>query len=206
MDQGYLTIKEYAKLAGLSETTIRRRIKMGQIPAVQAEGTRGPQYWIKGEDLNRTAASTNLVKADKALSVDQLAVVMFNAFRSSLAEYDLALIEKIDNQAAAIEAALAENNEALIGQLFNQANAIKQLQEKLDDHQREQILLEKIDKQALEIQALHNRLNNQGLIDEINRQAADIKNLHVELYRIRKLLDGEVLKQENNSWWSKFKK
>lgn len=107
---------------------------------------------------------------------------------------------------ATIEAILAENNQALIDQLVNQANEIKQLQEKLDDPQREQMVLEKIDKQALEIQALHNRLNNQGLIDEINRQAGEIRNLHVELYRIRKLLDGEVQKQANSNWWSKFKK
>ncbi|NMC28353.1 MAG: helix-turn-helix domain-containing protein [Syntrophomonadaceae bacterium] len=206
MDQGYLTIKEYAKLTGLSESTVRRRIKMGRISAVQAEGTRGPQYLIKGEELNRTAATADLVRADRSLSLDQLAVVMFNALRSSLAEYDLALIDKLDNQAATIEAILAANNQALIDKLVNQANEIKQLQEKLGDPQREQMMLEKIDKQALEIQALHNRLNNQGLIDEINRQAGEIRNLHVELYRIRKLLDGEVQKQENSSWWSKFKK
>lgn len=203
MENGLLGIKEYASLVGLSETTVRRRIKKGEIDAVQVEGPHGLQYMIKSEDINQIATVTDMVKIDKALSMDQLAVIMFNAIRSSLAEYDLALIDRIDRQAAAIETLLAENNQVLIDRLINQTDEIKQLQEKAADPKREQKLLEKIDRQAVEIQALHNRLNNQGLIDEMSRQASEIKNLQVEVFRIRKLLEGEVQKQEDkSSWWS----
>ncbi len=207
MNQEYFSVKEYSVLVGLSETTVRRKIKKGELTAVQVGGPRGPQYMIMGKEIDQAAMTTEVAWIDKPFPIDQLAVVMFNTIRASLADYDLALADKIDRQATAIEAALTENSQVMIDHMIRQAQEIQQLHDKVDNPKSEHHILEKIDRQALEIQALHNRLNNQGLIDEITRQAAEIKNLHVELYRIRKALEAEVQKQGDSSWWSNlFKK
>lgn len=114
MDQGDYTIKQAAKILKCSDQTIRRKIRSGELPAVQVEGLYGPTYMIRAEDINRAAAIvTEIVKIDKALSLDQLAGRIEQVF----AARDGTLIDKIDDQA----------NE--IRQLHDELTKIRQLLE-----------------------------------------------------------------------------
>ena len=47
--EGYLTIKEAARRLGISERTVRRRIKDGSLPAELKQGDYGQQYFIPAD-------------------------------------------------------------------------------------------------------------------------------------------------------------
>jgi len=69
------TIKEVAKLLDISTSTVRRRIKSGELAAEKKSSPYGKQYFIKGENLDIAASENEVIELkqiNKPVSVDDL--------------------------------------------------------------------------------------------------------------------------------------
>ena len=69
------TIKEVAELLDISTSTVRRRIKSGELAAEKKSSPYGKQYFIKGENLDIAASENEVIELkqiNKPVSVDDL--------------------------------------------------------------------------------------------------------------------------------------
>ena len=79
--QGYLTIKEAAERLGISERTVRRRIKEGSLSAELRLGQYGQQYFIKADVIETAQAITDVVEVKKVHDGQALSLAIVKALR-----------------------------------------------------------------------------------------------------------------------------
>jgi len=77
--QGYLTIKEAAERLGISERTVRRRIKEGSLSAELRLGQYGQQYFIKADVIETAQAITDVVEVKKVHDGQALSLAIVKA-------------------------------------------------------------------------------------------------------------------------------
>jgi len=71
-DRTYLKLQEFVGLSGLSESTVRRRVRDGSLPAVQVGG-KGKKILLRVDALERTNNTTaNAAVCPAAAPVDAL--------------------------------------------------------------------------------------------------------------------------------------
>jgi len=111
MNGKYWTIKEAATVLGVSEKTIRRRIKDGTIKAEQADGKYGAEYHItdldgmhvqpldRRQDDGENAVAYRDLPAEQAVAMDK-ALEMIRALQSE--------IERLSGQVGFLQAQLVQ--------------------------------------------------------------------------------------------------
>lgn len=117
------TIKEVASILDISESTVRRKIKNGEIAAEKKEGPYGPTFFIPGKQIDSKVAQdiVEVVKTNKAIDTQRLQEVILKA----LEDRDDRLIENIENRAK-------EREERLIEALEKQTEQIQELKKELN--------------------------------------------------------------------------
>lgn len=75
--EGYITIRDAAEKLGVTEKTIRNRIKSGDLPAEKKEGINGPQYFIPAQAVTEPPKTiVDVVKVPKHISVTQVVEII----------------------------------------------------------------------------------------------------------------------------------
>lgn len=77
--QGYLTVREAAEQLGISEKTVRRRIKNGSLPAELKQGDYGQQYFIPADAIETAQAITDVVEVKRVHDVQALSMAVVQA-------------------------------------------------------------------------------------------------------------------------------
>jgi len=90
-----LTISQYAELVGVSEVTVRRRIKKGKLPARLEHGPYGKQYMIPAEAVDSAQAVTDVVMVNKPVPVESLAA----SFMEALEGRDRTIMARLEETA-----------------------------------------------------------------------------------------------------------
>ena len=103
--EGYLTIKEAARRLGISERTVRRRIKDGSLPAELKQGDYGQQYFIPADVIETAQVITDVVEVKKVHDGQALSMAIVRAME----ERDKAL----EGELIAMREELAATREAL---------------------------------------------------------------------------------------------
>jgi excisionase family DNA binding protein len=103
--EGYLTIKEAARRLGISERTVRRRIKDGSLPAELKQGDYGQQYFIPADVIETAQVITDVVEVKRVHDGQALSMAIVRAME----ERDKAL----EGELIAMREELAATREAL---------------------------------------------------------------------------------------------
>lgn len=113
--QGYLTVREAAEQLGISEKTVRRRIKNGSLPAELKQGDYGQQYFIRADAIETAQAITDVVEVKRVHDVQALSMAVVQALdeRNKTLESELATIRE---ELAATREALQKLQETLTQQ------------------------------------------------------------------------------------------
>jgi excisionase family DNA binding protein len=113
--QGYLTVREAAEQLGISEKTVRRRIKNGSLPAELKQGDYGQQYFIPADAIETAQAITDVVEVKRVYDVQALSMAVVQALdeRNKTLESELATIRE---ELAATREALQKLQETLTQQ------------------------------------------------------------------------------------------
>lgn len=77
--QGYLTIKEAAERLGVSDRTVRRRIKDGSLPAKLKMGQYGQQYFIPVNAIDTAQTITDVVEVKRVHDAQALSLAIVQA-------------------------------------------------------------------------------------------------------------------------------
>jgi len=117
--QGYLTIKEAAERLGISERTVRRRIKEGSLSAELRLGQYGQQYFIKADVIETAQAITDVVEVKKVHDGQALS---------------LAIVKALEGRDKALGGELA----AIREELAVTRKALEQLKNELSQQQEQQ--------------------------------------------------------------------
>jgi excisionase family DNA binding protein len=83
----YLTIGQVAEQLGISEITVRRRIKKGKIKAEMLQGEFGEQYFITQDELEKHKVATTsieVIELEKAITPTRLQEFLDNALKSKI--------------------------------------------------------------------------------------------------------------------------
>jgi excisionase family DNA binding protein len=94
MDDQGCTIRETAELLGVSEATVRRRIKAGELSAEKRPGPFGDQWFIAEKALEEAAATLTAAVVYEDKPITQAAVR--EAVLEALESRDKALQERLD--------------------------------------------------------------------------------------------------------------
>lgn len=73
MKENYMSIEQAAALLEVSPTTVRRRIRKGELKAEKQLGPYGEQYYIPNEEVNTAQMITDVVPVVRQLDVRELA-------------------------------------------------------------------------------------------------------------------------------------
>lgn len=96
----YLTLREAAQRMGVSEKTIRNRIKRRELAAELREGSNGPQYYIPAEAISEQPKTVHdVVMVKRPISVTELAQAIHTQFSGDLEDAK----EEIRNLTRAVE-------------------------------------------------------------------------------------------------------
>jgi len=98
MEDKYCSIKQAAEILGVSEATLRRKVKRGQVKAELVQGLYGPEYRVERASLYPSSSVTEVVRVEQALSLDDIRMVIEGVYANGNA----LLIAKIDEQAQII--------------------------------------------------------------------------------------------------------
>lgn len=117
------TIKEVADILDISESTIRRRIKDGELAAEKKDGPYGPTYFIPGDEIDSKVAQNivEVVKTNKTIDTQRLQQVILKA----LEDRDERLINTI-------EARAREREERLLDTLEEYTKEIRELKKEIN--------------------------------------------------------------------------
>lgn len=74
-EQEDLTLEEAAKRLNLSERTVQRRLKNGQLKGYKIAGPRGPEWRIKVESCEDTTGQASATSDDTTLSTDDTTII-----------------------------------------------------------------------------------------------------------------------------------
>ena len=100
-----MTIKEAARRLGISERTVRRRIKDGSLPAELKQGDYGQQYFIPADVIETAQVITDVVEVKRVHDGQALSMAIVRAME----ERDKAL----EGELIAMREELAATREAL---------------------------------------------------------------------------------------------
>jgi excisionase family DNA binding protein len=110
------TIKEAAQKLGVSEATVRRRIKKGEMRVELRDSPYGQQYIIPETEVNTTQVINNVVRVDRPIPLEKLVA----SFQQALQAHDHSLTQRLEeisqgkNEATAREIAALHNEMRLL--------------------------------------------------------------------------------------------
>lgn len=107
----WVPFSEAAKQLGLSETTLRRRIKDGSIRAEKRQGPYGQQWFVDPTAIQTAQDIHDVVRVDRSYDLTALASVV----SEYLARRDTEVVQRLNTLSTAVEA-LAVNMEELASQ------------------------------------------------------------------------------------------
>lgn len=105
----WVPFSEAAKQLGLSETTLRRRIKDGTIRAEKRNGPYGPQWFVDPDAIRTAQEITDVVPVNRTHDLAALAHVV----AEYLAKQNAELATRMDTISTAVEALSAKVDAAL---------------------------------------------------------------------------------------------
>lgn len=120
----YFTIPQTAEQLGVSEITVRRRIKKGKIKADLIKGEFGDQYFITSSELERQRVATTsieVVELEKAITLSRLQESLEASLKSKITPLE----EKI-NCLDESNRTLAKTNEVLIKEIQELKEMVKE--------------------------------------------------------------------------------
>ena len=126
-----MTLDEIAQSLGVTKTTIRRRIKRGELHAIKKLGPYGEQYFIPRNEISTVQAVTDIVPVTRQVNLSTLGEIIEQAIvaaNESLKGEFVDRIEKVCSDIAAVkqlnEAGHLEND---IADLQNEVKIVKLL-------------------------------------------------------------------------------
>jgi excisionase family DNA binding protein len=87
------TIKEAAEKLGVSEATVRRRIKKGEMRVEMQDSPYGQQYMIPETEVNTTQVINNVVRVDRPIPLEKLVA----SFQQALEAHDQNLAQRMED-------------------------------------------------------------------------------------------------------------
>jgi len=127
----YLTIGQVAEQLGVSEITVRRRIKKGKINAELLQGEFGEQYFVKPEELDRhrvAATSIEVVELEKAITPTRLQEFLDDVLKSKidpleikinqLEDTNIQLIQEIQEMKKLLSSSKKEESKSFWNRIF----------------------------------------------------------------------------------------
>jgi len=128
---GLMTLDEAAQSIGVTKTTIRRRIKRGELHAIKKIGPYGEQYFVPRNEISTVQEVTDVVPVTRQVNLLTLGDVIEQAIVSANEPLKTELIERINKVSIEI-ASIKQQNEggALksdIAELQNEIRSIKLL-------------------------------------------------------------------------------
>lgn len=112
LDKEWLTVKEAAKVLGISDKTVRRRIAAGTITAEFKEGPYGMQYYIPSSVINTAQQIINTVTVKKEYDLQELALSLSNYFQERDKQY-ISQIDSLKSQLNEVQKMQEEHYRAL---------------------------------------------------------------------------------------------
>ena len=139
------TIKEAADLLDLSTSTIRRRIKSGELEAEKKETKFGPQYFIPADEINKATTENKVVDVkniNQPVPVEEFKNSIVRAVQNNNTEL---IDNKIQEFKEGLEQSIERQNRRLMDEVTsNMKDMIKQqnkvisdLQEKVEEVEEE---------------------------------------------------------------------
>jgi len=126
-----MTLDEIAQSLGVTKTTIRRRIKRGELHAIKKLGPYGEQYFIPRNEISTVQAVTDIVPVTRQVNLSTLGEIIEQAIvaaNESLKGEFVDRIEKVRSDIAAVnqlnEGGHLEND---IADLQNEVKIVKLL-------------------------------------------------------------------------------
>jgi len=126
-----MTLDETAQSLGVTKTTIRRRIKRGELHAIKKLGPYGEQYFIPRNEISTVQAVTDIVPVTRQVNLSTLGEIIEQAIvaaNESLKGEFVDRIEKVRSDIAAVnqlnEGVHLEND---IADLQNEVKIVKLL-------------------------------------------------------------------------------
>lgn len=90
MGDGHYTTKEAAEILGISQRTVRRKIKNGELIGEKISGPYGTQYVLPQDQEafnSKAEAITEVVPVNRVLQVDEIRRVIEEADRKKISEF-----------------------------------------------------------------------------------------------------------------------
>jgi len=119
-----LSIKEAAEMLGVSERTVRRRIKDGSLPAKKKMGQYGQQWFILSSAIKTTQEITDVVEVKRRHDAQALSLAVVKAFD-----------EVVKSELEAMKAEVAASREEVAAARME----IAELRQMLEDRRRERL-------------------------------------------------------------------
>jgi len=140
-----LTIPEAAERLGVSDATVRRRIKDGSLKAAKMPGPFGEQYFISAEEINVAVETVNVVPVKHEVGVKELEQLITQTMAGSLEEMRTDII----GIGSAVGEALKAQNEALKKEIAELHESLKAIEERQKEREAEHY--ERVDQRLKEL-------------------------------------------------------
>ncbi|MCO5381802.1 MAG: helix-turn-helix domain-containing protein [Methanosarcina barkeri] len=121
-----LTIPEAAERLGVSDATVRRRIKDGSLKATKLPGPFGEQYYIDPREINTAIEMVHVIPVKHEVEVKELEQLIVQTMAGSLEELHSDLV----NIGSVVGEALKAQNEALRAEISVLHDTIKAIEER----------------------------------------------------------------------------
>jgi excisionase family DNA binding protein len=126
-----MTLDDVAHSLGVTKTTIRRRIKRGELHAVKKMGSYGDQYFVSRNEISTVQEVTNVVPVTRQVNLMALSAVIEQAIATANEPLKKELIDRIEKVSVEI-ASIKQQNEGMnlkndITELQNEVRSVKLL-------------------------------------------------------------------------------
>lgn len=121
-----LTIPEAAERLGVSDATVRRRIKDASLKARKMPGPFGEQFFIDAEEIKTAIEMVNVIPVKHEIGLNELQQLINQGVQNSIE----GLHTDIIGIGSAIGEALQEQNEALKKEITSLHESIKAIEER----------------------------------------------------------------------------
>lgn len=188
------TIAEIVELTGLSDKTIRRHIKSGELPATKEPGPRGLEYRIAKESLEKWLEGRNVKTKDGVHGVD-------GSKHSGLVPY-----ERIQELQAQLSNAIyrAGQAEGQLRQLEEEMNRL------LEERARYEARIRELEEQKQELLERNEQLQQQFYNDMKEHQTQILKKLEERDKLFCEFItawrEEQEKRQQCRKWWRFWEK
>lgn len=117
-----LTIPEAAERLGVSDATVRRRIKDGSMKAAKMPGPFGEQFFIDAEEIQTAIEMVNVIPVKHEIGLNELQQLINQGVTKSL--------EGLHTEITGIGGVLQEQNEALKKEIASLHESLKAIEER----------------------------------------------------------------------------